>query len=239
MKNKNIFLSSVVLVVLSVCAASPYKFDFKLPVFEKIAFSEMPSYQVVRIIGGDTIIVDVNNQEIKVRLAGVKPAEKYSEELALFTKNLLRGEEVYIIDDPNQIEPDKYGYTPKCVYRAPDGLFVNAEIIRQGYGRADTAIPFKYAGQFEQLEKFARERSKGLWDTAQLESKNIAKPVSTVLPIVSPNTSAEKDVVVYVTTASKKYHRGSCSFLRKSSIPIKLSEAKSGGYTPCSRCNPP
>jgi micrococcal nuclease len=239
MKNKNIFLSLVVLVILSVCAASPYKFNFKLSLFEKISFSEMPSCQVVRVIGGDTIIVDVNNQEIKVRLTGIKPAEKYGQELAMFTKNLLRGEEVYIIDDPNQNEPDKYGYMSKYVYRAPDGLFVNAEIIRQGYSRADTATPFKYVAQFEQLEKFARERSKGIWDTAQVESKNIAKPASSALPIVSPNISAEKDVIVYITTAGRKYHRSSCSFLRKSSIPIKLSEAKSRGYTPCSRCNPP
>jgi hypothetical protein len=43
MKNKNIFLSLVVLVILSVCAASPYKFNFKLSLFEKISFSEMPS----------------------------------------------------------------------------------------------------------------------------------------------------------------------------------------------------
>jgi micrococcal nuclease len=243
MKNKNIFLSSVVLVVLSVCAASSYKFDFKLPAFEKISFSETPYYQVIRIIGGDTIVVDVNNQEIKIRLAGIKPAEKYSRELAMFTKNLLRGEEVYVIDDPNQNEPDKYGYMSKYVYRAPDGLFVNAEIIRQGYGRADTVISFKYATEFAQLEKFARERSKGLWDTAQVESKNIAIPAQTkknaVLPIVSPNTSAGEDIIVYVTRTGKKYHSKNCSSLSKSSIPMKLSEAKARGYTPCSRCNPP
>ncbi|MDD5135170.1 MAG: thermonuclease family protein [Phycisphaerae bacterium] len=239
MKNKNIILLSIVLVILSVCAASPYKFDFKLPAFEKIAFSEPPCCSVIRIIGGDTIVVDVNNQEIRVRLAGIKPAEKYGQKLALFTKNLLRGEEVYIIDDPNQNGLDKYGYALKYVYRAPDGLFVNAEIIRQGYGRADTASSLKYTAEFEQLEKFARERSKGFWDPAQLESKNITKPASAALPIVSPNTSVEEDVIVYITTAGKKYHRSSCSFLRKSSIPIKLSEAKARGYTPCSRCNPP
>jgi micrococcal nuclease len=239
MKNKNIFLSSVVLVVLSVCAASSYKFDFKLPAFEKISFSETPYYQVIRIIGGDTIVVDVNNQEIKIRLAGIKPAEKYSRELAMFTKNLLRGEEVYVIDDPNQNEPDKYGYMSKYVYRAPDGLFVNAEIIRQGYGRADTVISFKYATEFARLEKFARERSKGLWGTVQLTPQNIAKPVSAALPIVSPSASAGEDIIVYVTRTGKKYHSKNCSSLSKSSIPMKLSEAKARGYTPCSRCNPP
>ena len=43
---------------------------------------------------------------------------------------------------------------------------------------------------------------------------------------------------VYVTKTGKKYHRGSCSSLRRSKIPISLAEAKRR-YSPCSRCNPP
>lgn len=46
------------------------------------------------------------------------------------------------------------------------------------------------------------------------------------------------DVTVYVTRTGKKYHRGSCSYLRKSRIPMNLSEAKTR-YGPCSRCRPP
>jgi len=165
MRNKNIFLLSVTSAILSLCAATPYKFNFELPVFEKIILSGLPSYQVVGVVAGDTIVVDMNNQEVKVRLTGVKPAEKYSVELALFVKNLLKGENVYIVDDSNQNEPNKYGY---CIYRVPDGLFVNAEIIRQGYGLVDTIAPFKYMAQFQQLEEFAKERSKGIWDAGRL-----------------------------------------------------------------------
>ena len=44
---------------------------------------------------------------------------------------------------------------------------------------------------------------------------------------------------VYITKTGSKYHRESCSYLRKSSIPISLQDAISKGYTPCSRCNPP
>jgi hypothetical protein len=43
---------------------------------------------------------------------------------------------------------------------------------------------------------------------------------------------------VYVTRTGSKYHRADCSYLRKSAIPMKLSEAASS-YSPCSRCNPP
>jgi len=54
-----------------------------------------------------------------------------------------------------------------------------------------------------------------------------------VLPDVNRN-----DPIVYVTRTGKCYHRGSCSYLRKSKIPIKLSEARKR-YRPCSRCRPP
>lgn len=47
-----------------------------------------------------------------------------------------------------------------------------------------------------------------------------------------------EDMKVYVTRTGKKYHRGSCSSLRRSKIPISLAEAKRR-YGACSRCSPP
>jgi hypothetical protein len=49
---------------------------------------------------------------------------------------------------------------------------------------------------------------------------------------------AQDDPTVYVTRTGSKYHRAGCTYLRSSSIPIKLSAA-SGRYSACSRCNPP
>ena len=49
--------------------------------------------------------------------------------------------------------------------------------------------------------------------------------------------SADTASTVYITRTGKKYHRGSCSYLRYSKIPILLAEAKRG-YSPCSVCNP-
>ncbi len=54
-------------------------------------------------------------------------------------------------------------------------------------------------------------------------------------------TPPETDNVeeVYITNTGKKYHRSSCSSLKKSKIPISLKKAKSQGYEPCKRCSPP
>jgi hypothetical protein len=47
----------------------------------------------------------------------------------------------------DQQRQDKYGRTLAYVY-LENGTFVNAEIIRQGYGFAYTRYPFKYLSNF-------------------------------------------------------------------------------------------
>lgn len=47
------------------------------------------------------------------------------------------------------------------------------------------------------------------------------------------------DPTVYTTKTGGKYHREGCQYLRKSKIPISLSEAKAQGLEPCSKCHPP
>ena len=69
-------------------------------------------------------------------------------------------------------------------------------------------------------------------------SASATQPAAT--PVVGPKKDAPADdPIVYVTTSGKKYHAEGCRFLAKSSIPMKLSDAKAKGYTPCSVCNPP
>jgi len=44
-----------------------------------------------------------------------------------------------------------------------DGTFLNAEIIKQGYGHAYTKYPYKYINDFRRYEREARLRRRGLW----------------------------------------------------------------------------
>ena len=64
------------------------------------------------------------------------------------------------------------------------------------------------------------------------------------LPVAFPEIKKEQErappeVTVYITRTGKKYHRLGCRYLRKSCIPISLTEAKRRGYTPCKVCKPP
>ena len=122
---------------------------------------------VKRVVDGDTI--QLSNGE-KVRLIGVdtpelhhpnKPVQYFAEEAYQFVKKLIEGQEVRLEYDWER--KDKYGRTLAYVYRTSDGLFLNAEIIKQGYGFAYTKFPFKKLDEFRKLEQEAREKQLGLW----------------------------------------------------------------------------
>ena len=110
-----------------------------------------------------------NGTEESVRLIGVdtpetvhptKPVEFYGVEASNFTKNLLRGERVFLRFGKE--ERDKYGRLLAFVYRAPDELFVNLEIIRQGYG-VTMSFKHRHMDSFSVWEGRARDAGKGLW----------------------------------------------------------------------------
>jgi len=122
-----------------------------------------------RVIDGDTIVVAINGKEERVRLIGVdtpetvhpsKPVEYFGKEASEFTKCMVEGKRIRLEYDWQK--RDKYGRLLAYVYLL-DGTFLNAEIIKQGYGFAYTRFPFKYLEEFRQYERAARENQKGLW----------------------------------------------------------------------------
>lgn len=122
---------------------------------------------VERVVDGDTIIVRGVG---RVRLIGVdtpetvspgRPVEFFGREASAFTKRLLEGRSVRLEYDRERT--DRYGRTLAYVHLA-DGTFVNAEIIRRGYGHAYTRFPFRYLDRFRGFEREARAAGRGLWN---------------------------------------------------------------------------
>ncbi len=136
---------------------------------------------VAKAFDGDTILLE--NGE-KVRLIGVDTPETHDDdgrnaaharrfgkaeglvdEFALkakeFTASSVAGQKVRLAYDWER--RDKYGRTLAYVYREPDGFFLNAEILKQGYGFAYTRFPYKYREEFKGFEEEARRERRGLW----------------------------------------------------------------------------
>lgn len=143
---------------------------FVIPVlilFFLLSTSHAEIYKVKRVIDGDTLLL-VNGE--RVRLIGVnapetkdrrKPVEYFGPEASLFTKQMVEGKEARF--EFEKRKRDKYRRLLAYVYLL-DGTFLNAEIIKQGYGRAYTRFPFKYKKEFQKYEREARENGKGMWE---------------------------------------------------------------------------
>lgn len=67
---------------------------------------------------------------------------------------------------------------------------------------------------------------------------NQERTTPTPAPTPEPEPAPKSSTTVYITKTGSKYHRGSCSYLKKSKIEISLDSAIAQGYEPCSRCNP-
>jgi micrococcal nuclease len=127
--------------------------------------------RVVRVVDGDTIRVDGPAGEEAVRYIGidtpesVKPGshvECFAKRASAFNERLVEGERVRLVRDVE--ERDRYGRLLAYVYRARDGLFVNAELVRRGYATVATFPPnVAHEREFRRLAEGARLSGRGLW----------------------------------------------------------------------------
>jgi micrococcal nuclease len=127
--------------------------------------------RVVRVVDGDTIRVDLPSGEEAVRYIGIDtpesvkpgaPVECFAKRASAFNARLVEGERVRLVRDVE--ERDRYGRLLAYVYRARDGLFVNAELVRRGYATVATFPPnIAHEREFRRLARKARMSGRGLW----------------------------------------------------------------------------
>lgn len=194
------------------------------------ANADDPGFAVLAVRGADTLVLRDGAEERTVRLAGIHVPRVggAEDESVRFLTRLLMGESVWL---EVQEEPAVY------LYRVPDGLLVNLELVRQGYARVAGAGELTQRPVLEAYERLARREGKGIW----------ARPVEAALPASSQPAHTEEaaaprgddGVLVYVTPHGKKYHRRDCQHVRNGATALTLREARAKGYTPCSRCKPP
>jgi endonuclease YncB( thermonuclease family) len=154
------------------------------------------TYKIVRIVDGDTLIIDYNGVEERVRLIGVDTPEsvhpdatknsEFGKIASDFSKKYLDGKEVSLELDVQ--ERDKYGRILAYVYVG--GQMYNKILLQEGMAKVATYPPnVRYVDDFKALEKTAREGNKGLWAYSD-DSANISAPTT---PIVTPNNSTSSN----------------------------------------------
>jgi micrococcal nuclease len=100
----------------------------------------------------------------RVRYIGIDTPERdepFYAEAPAANRALIDGQELILVKDVS--ETDRFGRLLRYVYLT-DGLFVNAELMRQGYAQAVTFPPdVAEIDRFLLLQQEARENGRGLW----------------------------------------------------------------------------
>ncbi len=131
-----------------------------------------PNATVERVVDGDTIIVDLNGTRERVRLLGIdtpesvaetRPDQCYGEEASTHLKSLLpEGSEVTLIRDEEA--RDQYERLLAYVVRSSDQLFVNLDLLEQGFAGVLIYPPNDhYENLFTTAEAEAADAGVGLW----------------------------------------------------------------------------
>ena len=126
---------------------------------------------MTRVVDGDTIHVSVAGRRERVRYIGVDtpesrrpgtPVQCFARAASAFNARLVGGRRVELRTDVE--ERDRYGRLLAYVHRRPDGLFVNAELVRRGYATVLTVAPnVAHASALLRLQRRARRAGRGLW----------------------------------------------------------------------------
>ena len=147
---------------------------------------------VVHVVDGDTIDVVVDGSDARVRLIGIdtpeiehaasgdrpaNAAECFADAAHAFTASLLPvGTAVRLERDV--VGRDDYGRVLAYVHRSSDGVFVNYELIRQGYARPLSIPPnVAYAELIVEAAREAERDDAGLWSACRSPDRG-ASPTS-------------------------------------------------------------
>lgn len=130
--------------------------------------------EVVRVVDGDTIIVEIDGDEERVRYIGIdapesvqpeQPVECFGPEAADANADLVDGETVYLLQDVS--DRDRFGRLLRYVYvdgDEDDGTLVNLELVRNGYAEAVSYEPdVSWQRDLDRAEREARDDGLGMW----------------------------------------------------------------------------
>jgi len=208
------------------------------------------AYEVLRVVDGDTIIVDFGGKAEKVRMIGIDTPESVHPDESRntpegkiasdFTKSQLEGRSVQLEFDVE--ERDKYGRMLAYVWI--DGVMYNKTLLSEGYAKIATFPPnVKYVDDFKALEKQARELKKGFWGEGATAPSGANSSGSASSASGSPAAPAQAVYAFIGNSNSMKFHDADCEWAQKISSSNRVmfshrQDAINSGYVPCKACNP-
>jgi micrococcal nuclease len=130
--------------------------------------------RVTRVIDGDTIEVDINGQNERVRFIGIDTPEVgrcYAQQATDRLTQLLTGSQVLLEADASQDDRDKFGRLLRYIW-LPDSQQANYLLVQEGYAYEYTyRVAYRYEPQFMQVENEAHRGGLGLWSPTTCDAR--------------------------------------------------------------------
>lgn len=191
-----------------------------LPTETPISTSVSGTFRVIRVVDGDTIEIEGGE---KVRYIGIdtpetvdprKTVQCFGVEASKKNKELVEGKTVRLEKDIT--DRDKYSRLLRYVW--VDDLFVNLELVKQGFANSYSYPPdIKYQKEFLAAESEAREAGHGLWAACPV----VATP--TIKVQEAPQSGC--DIKGNISTSGEKiYHLSGCGSYVKTKIDEERGE---------------
>lgn len=224
---------SLALLAAAALCGQPLKAQDLPPQKPQTALDFADARPVVEINEQCEVVVTLDDEKRAVSLAGVSaPMEPaLRAQLREFLTRLLRDEEVVVREIEESPDEDDQPRSAH-LFRSPDGLFVNVEVVRLGYAKARLDRQSEHYDRFRDGQRRAKRAELGVWGPPP-------PPAVKSAPQAADSSVENGDITVYVTKSGKKYHRAECRHLAKSSRALTLKEALEKGYEPCKVCKPP
>ena len=155
--------SIICLIVLAALVLFTYFFIERSMIRDRAGNDLKGPYKVERVVDGDTIVVKIKGESVKVRMIGIDTPEsvapsEYGKEntpqgldAAEYTKKLLKGSKVYIEFDVST--EDRYGRQLAYVYLKDAKTMVQMKLLEEGLATVYTVQPnSKYAEEFLRIQ---------------------------------------------------------------------------------------
>jgi micrococcal nuclease len=134
----------------------------------------IPTYPVVKVIDGDTVVIKRNGKNETLRLIGMDAPETttlrkgtvecFGKEATHRAEELLERTSVSLETDASQGTYDKYERTLAYIF-LPNGRNFAEVMIKEGYAHEYTySAPYTYQKEFKAAEALAKQNKAGLWN---------------------------------------------------------------------------
>jgi len=217
---------------------------------------------VVEVFDGDSVMLLVAGELRRFEVLGADTPEWRAKDpepsaggviARMYLTRLLLHERVRVFE-PEPGAVDQVGRRRGYLFRMPDGLSVDLEIVRQGYGKVSTRAEEPFEAALRWYEVRAKELGRGVWgepdgdllpELFETDTPTEGLPDSEPEPAEvvdapvpdEPEPEPGGDRWVWITRSGSKYHRDGCRHLKDSRSRVER-DGLDPSLSPCQTCRP-